>query len=140
MGATTEKQHPAQARDREELAALVAAGAHPKWQEKWGLTYIKGRYGSPANAWAHELKVGWYANGGHPAIGGILVVGENGPEIIRTSGPTQVYPSDVSARMARQMASVVAGTAVGTAAAPGSVRPPAPHRHHGRLTDADRRS
>ena len=36
MGETTGKQHPAQARDREELAALVAAGARPKWLMFWG--------------------------------------------------------------------------------------------------------
>lgn len=29
-------------------------------QIKWGLTYIKGRYGSPSKAWAHEVKNNWY--------------------------------------------------------------------------------
>ena len=29
-------------------------------QIRWGLKYIKGRYGSPANAWAHSQKTGWY--------------------------------------------------------------------------------
>jgi hypothetical protein len=90
---------------------------NPTVQEKWGMTYIKGRYKNPANAWAHELKLGWYAGGGFPAIGGISVVGENGPEIIRTGGPAQVYPSDVSARMAHQMAGVVSGSAAGSASA-----------------------
>ena len=33
---TTEQKHPAQARSREELAALMAAGAQPKWLMFWG--------------------------------------------------------------------------------------------------------
>lgn len=29
-------------------------------QIKWGLNYIKQRYGTPAKAWAHSEKTGWY--------------------------------------------------------------------------------
>jgi hypothetical protein len=29
-------------------------------QIRWGLAYIKGRYGSPSKAWAHEQANGWY--------------------------------------------------------------------------------
>ena len=29
-------------------------------QIAWGLAYIKGRYGTPCAAWAHEQAVGWY--------------------------------------------------------------------------------
>lgn len=29
-------------------------------QIRWGLKYIKGRYGSPAKAWQHSQKKGWY--------------------------------------------------------------------------------
>lgn len=29
-------------------------------QIKWGLTYIKGRYGKPSAAWAHETANSWY--------------------------------------------------------------------------------
>lgn len=29
-------------------------------QIRWGLAYIKGRYGSPAAAWAHEQHFNWY--------------------------------------------------------------------------------
>jgi energy-converting hydrogenase Eha subunit A len=42
------------------------ASAGPDWQTnattqiRWGLRYIKSRYGSPAAAWAHELAYGWY--------------------------------------------------------------------------------
>lgn len=29
-------------------------------QIRWGLKYIKNRYGSPSNAWAHSQQKGWY--------------------------------------------------------------------------------
>lgn len=31
-----------------------------KTQIRWGLKYIKGRYGSPSKAWAHSQSKGWY--------------------------------------------------------------------------------
>jgi len=42
------------------------ASAGPNWQNsartqiRWGLRYIRSRYGSPASAWAHEVAYGWY--------------------------------------------------------------------------------
>jgi len=42
------------------------ASAGPDWltnpitQIRWGISYIQGRYGSPAIAWAHEESFGWY--------------------------------------------------------------------------------
>jgi hypothetical protein len=42
------------------------ASAGPDWQTNaatqitWGLEYIKGTYGSPCAAWAHEQATGWY--------------------------------------------------------------------------------
>jgi hypothetical protein len=42
------------------------ASAGPAWQTdaatqiKWGLGYVKGTYGSPCGAWAHEEATGWY--------------------------------------------------------------------------------
>jgi len=42
------------------------ASAGPYWrtsartQIRWGLRYIKSRYGSPHAAWEHELRTGWY--------------------------------------------------------------------------------
>ncbi len=33
---------------------------NPATQIKWGLGYIKGRYGSPCKAWQHSQNVGWY--------------------------------------------------------------------------------
>jgi len=32
----------------------------PTQQIDWGLSYIKSRYGTPANAWTHEQVFGWY--------------------------------------------------------------------------------
>lgn len=31
-----------------------------KTQIRWGLKYIKNRYGSPSQAWAHSQQTGWY--------------------------------------------------------------------------------
>jgi hypothetical protein len=39
-------------------------------QISWGLNYIRGRYGSPSGAWAHETSNNWYGLGGRPAWGG----------------------------------------------------------------------
>jgi hypothetical protein len=42
------------------------ASAGPDWrnnawtQIRWGLRYIRARYGSPQAAWSHELSDGWY--------------------------------------------------------------------------------
>jgi len=42
------------------------ASAGPDWESsartqiRWGLDYIKDRYGSPYAAWEHELSTGWY--------------------------------------------------------------------------------
>lgn len=33
---------------------------NPATQIEWGLAYIKGRYGSPCNAWSHFLSSHWY--------------------------------------------------------------------------------
>jgi hypothetical protein len=34
--------------------------SNPETQIKWGLSYIKGRYGSPCGAWSHFKGHGWY--------------------------------------------------------------------------------
>jgi hypothetical protein len=43
---------------------MASAGSdwktNPATQIKWGLSYIKGRYGTPCKAWAHSQDVGWY--------------------------------------------------------------------------------
>lgn len=42
-------------------------------QINWGLNYIKGRYGSPGTAWAHEVANNWYDEGGLVPPGDTLV-------------------------------------------------------------------
>lgn len=46
---------------------MASAGSdwqtNPATQIKWGLSYIKGRYGDPNGAWAHEKKYNWYDKG-----------------------------------------------------------------------------
>lgn len=43
---------------------MASAGSdwqtNPATQIKWGLRYVKGRYGTPCGAWAHSEKYGWY--------------------------------------------------------------------------------
>jgi hypothetical protein len=43
---------------------MASAGSdwqtNPRTQITWGLGYIKGTYGTPCNAWAHEQANGWY--------------------------------------------------------------------------------
>ncbi|WP_211718628.1 transglycosylase SLT domain-containing protein [Nocardiopsis sp. MG754419] len=34
--------------------------SNPATQIAWGIDYIKGRYGTPCEAWAHSQSVGWY--------------------------------------------------------------------------------
>jgi hypothetical protein len=33
---------------------------NPATQIKWGLGYIKDRYGTPCSAWNHSQNTGWY--------------------------------------------------------------------------------
>lgn len=40
--------------------AVRANEGDPEQQIRWGLGYIKSRYGSPSAAWAHETSAGWY--------------------------------------------------------------------------------
>ncbi|WP_090932762.1 lytic transglycosylase domain-containing protein [Nonomuraea jiangxiensis] len=48
------------------LPGSKMASAGSDWQTnaatqiKWGLGYIKGRYGTPCGAWGHSQSVGWY--------------------------------------------------------------------------------
>ncbi|MER7210891.1 lytic transglycosylase domain-containing protein [Streptosporangium sp. NPDC000239] len=43
---------------------MASAGSdwqvNPATQIQWGLTYIKGRYGTPCGAWGHSQATGWY--------------------------------------------------------------------------------
>ncbi|MEV6684448.1 transglycosylase SLT domain-containing protein [Streptomyces sp. NPDC051130] len=67
------------------------------------MRYAMSRYGSLPRAYNQP---GGYAAGGIPGIGETAWVGENGPELVRFLGPTQVYSHAESMALARQAASV----------------------------------
>lgn len=74
---------------------MASAGSdwanNPATQLKWMFGYIKGRYGSPSRAWAHEQADNWYGQGGMVQPG-LSIVGERGPELMMTSGgKSQVF-------------------------------------------------
>lgn len=66
------------------LPASKMASAGADWltnwatQIRWGLGYIRGRYGSPAAAWAHSQRTGWYDEGGYLPPGLSLVMNKTG--------------------------------------------------------------
>jgi hypothetical protein len=50
-----------QAKPGSKMAAFGADWqTNPVTQIKWGLSYIKGRYGTPCGAWSHSESTGWY--------------------------------------------------------------------------------
>jgi hypothetical protein len=76
--------------------ALPSAQGHPyalgDYQNQiiWGLNYIRQRYGSPANAWAHEMAFNWYDQGGMLPPGLSLAMNGTGqPEPVGASGGDQ---------------------------------------------------
>lgn len=79
-------------------AAANPPQSNPTAQINWMYSYIKGRYGSPQNAWAHEQSAGWYAPGGATSSGW-AVVGEHGRELIKVPGGATVYPNGASNQM-----------------------------------------
>lgn len=64
----------------------------PGPQIDWGVNYISGNYGSPSKALKFWLgqHPHWYARGTNSAASGWSMVGENGPEMIRTRGGEQI--------------------------------------------------
>jgi len=85
---------------------MASAGADwrtsPATQIRWGLGYIKGRYGSPATAYSDWLGrfPHWYAKGTGGAAPGWGVVGEQGrPELVRFHGGEEVIPAGPTARI-----------------------------------------
>jgi phage-related protein len=65
---------------------------NPGTQIKWGLGYIKGRYGNPSSANNFQKANNWYARGTHSAFPGWGVVGENGIEAIKMRGGEDIKP------------------------------------------------
>lgn len=60
-------------------------------QIRWGLQYIKDRYGSSDAAWKHSQRLNWYAAGTRSAFPGLAVVGEHGPELVDFRGGERVH-------------------------------------------------
>jgi len=81
----------------------------PEGQARWGLNYIKQRYGDPEKAWTHWKRNGSYADGGHvryvPAFArggranGLALVGEQGPELVNFTSTARVSPADLTAQV-----------------------------------------
>lgn len=61
-------------------------------QIKWGLGYIKSRYGTPGAANAFQRSHNWYALGTPGAGRGPAVVGEHGPEVMNLRGGERIDP------------------------------------------------
>lgn len=61
-----------------------------KTQIRWGLGYIKGRYGNPAGAWAHSQRTDWYDQGGWLRTGANMTMNGTGkPEAVLTDAQWQ---------------------------------------------------
>jgi hypothetical protein len=59
--------------------------SNPTDQARYGLQYIKQRYGDPLAAWGHEQVYGWYGSGLAPTVFSsptLIGVGERGPETV----------------------------------------------------------
>ncbi|MFE7313814.1 CHAP domain-containing protein [Streptomyces sp. NPDC057555] len=85
---------------------MASAGSdwltNPVTQERWGLGYIRDRYGDPARAWDFWKRHHWYAKGTRSASPGLALVGEQGPELIEMRGGERVHN-------ARDTASLIGG-------------------------------
>lgn len=71
----------------------VAKTSDPTQQSIAGARYIRARYGDPLGAAAHERAFNWYGNGGPVGGAGLIGVGDQGPELIRVPGGSQVMPA-----------------------------------------------
>jgi hypothetical protein len=60
----------------------LANSGNAQAQIQWGLNYISGTYGNPANAWRHEKAVNWYQLGGVFRGPRLIGIGETGPEAV----------------------------------------------------------
>jgi SLT domain-containing protein len=83
-------------------ASYGSKTSNPGLQIKYGLEYIKDRYGNPVNAEAHERSMHWYAQGTNDARKGYAVVGERGPELIKLTGGESIMNSTQAAHVAKQ--------------------------------------
>lgn len=60
-------------------------------QIQWGLSYIKGRYGSPNAAWAHEVSNNWYDAGGIASGVGVMHKNTLSPERVLSPQQTRSF-------------------------------------------------
>ncbi|WP_202237028.1 phage tail tape measure protein [Actinacidiphila reveromycinica] len=101
---------------------MAAAGSdwrtNAATQIRWGLSYIKGRYGDPMTAWAswNSHSPHWYAKGtpGSGAARGWAWVGEKGPELVNFGGGETVLSHLDSLLTARSAGIKIPGYASGT--------------------------
>ena len=71
------------------FAGQAAGGSHAGAQLAWMFSYIAGRYGTPAAAWAHEVSAHWYDQGGYLPPGLSLAYNGTGrPEPVGATGNT----------------------------------------------------
>ena len=65
---------------------MATAGAdwrtNASTQIRWGLGYIRDRYGTPAAAWQHSNAFNWYGSGAMFDAPNVIGVGERGPEAV----------------------------------------------------------
>ncbi|GAB3042241.1 aggregation-promoting factor C-terminal-like domain-containing protein [Sediminivirga luteola] len=73
--------------------------ADPRKQIEYGYQYIRDRYGDPAAARRFHERNNWYADGTRSARDGWAVVGEDGPELVRLPGGTEVRSNAQSRAM-----------------------------------------
>ncbi|MEU7149724.1 CHAP domain-containing protein [Streptomyces sp. NPDC045456] len=82
---------------------MASAGAdwltNPTTQIRWGLGYIKDRYGDPARAWEFWKRNHWYAKGTRSASPGLALVGERGPELVEMRGGERVHTASETAAL-----------------------------------------
>ncbi|MCZ4097310.1 MULTISPECIES: CHAP domain-containing protein [unclassified Streptomyces] len=82
---------------------MAAAGSdwltNPVTQERWGLGYIKERYGDPAQAWDFWQRNHWYAKGTNSASPGLALVGEQGPELVAFRGGERVHTAQETSEL-----------------------------------------
>jgi hypothetical protein len=74
---------------------------NPLTQIKWGLGYIRDRYGSPSGAWAHSQRTGWYDQGGWLPPGGVALNGLSQPEAVLTPPQWQALHGAATAGASR---------------------------------------
>ncbi|MFK0173420.1 phage tail tape measure protein [Streptomyces sp. NPDC090306] len=106
------------------LPASKMASAGSDWktnadtQIKWGLSYIKSRYGSPSKAYSDwtARSPHWYASGTQGAKKGWAWVGEKGPELINLRGGETILDHHDSVASAAASGIRLPGYAGGTLA------------------------